>query len=92
MRGYLAAIPAFLLLLSCSGKPQASGPADSGFVTEYLAPTRIIRVEGPADGVDCLLEPYCGQVSTTEDRLARLRAGSSILLDFGKAASRLSGP
>ncbi len=84
MKGYLAAIPAFLLLLSCSGKPQASGPADSGFVTEYLAPTRIIRVEGPAAGVDCLLEPYCGQVSTTEDRLARLRAGSSILLDFGK--------
>ena len=53
-------------------------------MTEYLTPTRIIRTDGPASGTDYLLEPYVGQVSTTEHRLVRLRKGSSILLDFGR--------
>ncbi len=59
-------------------------PAESAFVTEYLTPTRIVLVQGPAEGADCLLEPYCGQISTSEDAVMTLHKGASILLDFGK--------
>ena len=85
MKSYLVPLwlAVFLPFCGCS-RPQPAGPGDAGFVTEYLTPTRIIRTDGPASGTDYLLEPYVGQVSTTEQRLVRLRKGSSILLDFGR--------
>ncbi len=61
---------------------------ESEFVTEYLTPSRIIRVEGPVSHADNLLVPYVGQVSTTEPRttlfLSENGQTASILLDFGK--------
>ena len=74
----------FLTLLLVAGCARPAGPADAVFVTDYLTPTRILRVEGPVEGADCLLRPYGGQVSTTEDTVVTLRAGASLLLDFGR--------
>ena len=72
-----------LLAASC-GTPQPAGPADSGFVTEYLTPTRIVSVAGPVDNAEHLLKPYVGQVSTDEPELATFGKGGYVLLDFGK--------
>ena len=72
-----------LLAVSC-GTPQPAGPQDSGFVTEYLAPTRLVSVSGPVDNAEHLLQPYVGQVSTDEPEVATFGKGGYVLLDFGK--------
>ena len=72
-----------LLAASC-GTPQPAGPSDSGFVTEYLTPTRIVSVSGPVDNAEHLLQPYVGQVSTDEPEVATFGKGGYVLLDFGK--------
>ena len=72
-----------LLAVSC-GTPQPAGPVDSGFVTEYLTPTRIVTVSGPVDNAEHLLKPYVGQVSTDEPEVATFEKGGYVLLDFGK--------
>jgi len=73
-----------LLLTACGTAPVPSGPADPGFVTEYVSPTRIVCTSGAVQDADFLLKPYCGQVSTTEDDVTILSEGASILLDFGR--------
>ena len=72
-----------LLAASC-GTPQPAGPVDSGFVTEYLTPTRIVTVSGPVDNAEHLLKPYVGQVSTDEPEVVTFEKGGYVLLDFGK--------
>ena len=72
------------LLLAASCVPQPAGPVDSGFVTEYLTPTRIVSVSGQVDNADHLLKPYVGQVSTDEPEVSTFGKGGYVLLDFGK--------
>ena len=79
--GYLLLIA--LLAASC-GTPQPAGPVDSGFVTEYLTPTRLVSVSGPVDNAEHLLQPYVGQVSTDESEVTTFGKGGYVLLDFGK--------
>ena len=57
---------------------------DSGFVTEYLTPTRIVQTVGRVEDGEFLLKPWCGQVSTSEDQVVTFAKGASVLLDFGK--------
>ena len=70
------------LAVSCGVQP--AGPADSGFVTEYLTPTRIVSVSGPVENAEHLLKPYVGQVSTDEPEVVSFGKGGYVLLDFGK--------
>lgn len=82
-------IPSILCLLllglgACRNTPVASGPAESGFITEYLAPVRIVCIQGPVKKADHLLEPYVGQVSTDEPEVTTFGKGGYVLLDFGK--------
>ena len=79
----LALVPALALLAGCFFSPEPAPVQDSGFVTEYVTPTRIVLSEGPVREADNLLNPYPGQVSTTEDGLAVFSEGGSVLLDFG---------
>ena len=39
--------------------------------------------QGTVEGTDVLLQPYCGQVSTSEDEVVRMEKGGMLLLDFG---------
>ena len=71
-----------LLLCACRG-PAGECPQPE-FVTEYLTPVRVMQAIGPAEDVQYLLQPYEGQVSTSEDEVVMLHEGASILLDFGK--------
>ena len=64
--------------------PAGESTAEGAFVTEYLTPVRIVRVEGAVEGADRLLEPYSGQVSTREESVTRWGREGSVLLDFGK--------
>ena len=48
------------------GPAEPAGPQDSGFVTEYLTPVRIVCTQGAVQKPEHLLEPYVGQVSTDE--------------------------
>jgi len=73
-----------LLAVACDGPAEPAGPVDSGFVTEYLTPTRIIRTIGHVEEPDLLLKPYVGQVSTDEPDVTTFGKGGSVLLDFGK--------
>ncbi len=73
-----------LLIGACGFREGSVTSAKPEFVTEYLAPVRIVRTSGPVEDADVLLSPYAGQVSTTEDRLVTLREGASLLLDFGR--------
>ena len=68
--------------VSCGSQP--AGPVDSGFVTEYLTPTRLVCVSGLVDHAEHLLKPYVGQVSTDEPEVATFGKGGYVLLDFGK--------
>ena len=68
--------------VSCGSQP--AGPVDSGFVTEYLTPTRLVCVSGLVDNAEHLLKPYVGQVSTDEPEVATFGKGGYVLLDFGK--------
>ena len=68
--------------VSCGSQP--AGPVDSGFVTEYLTPTRLVCVSGVVDNAEHLLKPYVGQVSTDEPEVATFGKGGYVLLDFGK--------
>ena len=82
-------IPSILCLLllglgACRNTPEASGPAESGFITEYLTPVRIVCTQGPVKKADHLLEPYVGQVSTDEPEVTTFGKGGYVLLDFGK--------
>ena len=78
---YLCAALCLLLFACCS--PADECPQQE-FVTEYLTPTRVMQAIGPVEDVQFLLQPYEGQVSTSEDEVVMLREGASILLDFGK--------
>lgn len=71
-----------LLLCACEG-PAGECPQPE-FVTEYLTPVRVMQTIGPVEDVQYLLQPYEGQVSTSEDEVVMLHEGASILLDFGK--------
>ena len=73
-----------LLAVACGGPAEPAGPVDSGFVTEYLIPTRILRTVGHVEEPDLLLKPYVGQVSTDEPDVTTFGKGGSVLLDFGK--------
>ena len=71
-----------LLLCACEG-PAGECPQPE-FVTECLTPVRVMQAIGPVEDVQYLLQPYEGQVSTSEDEVVMLNEGASILLDFGK--------
>ena len=77
-------LPALLALISCVQQPKPAAPSESGFVTEYLTPTRIVCRSGALLGAEHLLEPYSGQVSTSEPVVTLFGPGGSVLLDFGK--------
>ena len=79
----LPAVSILAVSCNCERNPQCL-PGGDGFTTEYLIPTRIVRVEGGVDGVDNLLKPYSGQVSTSEPVVTMFAPGGSVLLDFGK--------
>ena len=73
-----------LMAAACSGPVEPAGPADSGFVTEYLTPTRIVCTAGIVENAEHLLKPYVGQVSTDEPEVTSFGQGGYVLLDFGK--------
>ena len=75
-----------LMAAACSGPVEPAGPADSGFVTEYLTPTRIVCTAGVVENAEHLLKPYVGQVqvSTDEPEVTSFGQGGYVLLDFGK--------
>ena len=85
--GTIAAIAALSFLSSCcSGEktaPVEAGPV-SEFTTEYLTPTRIVLTEGKVFRTEHLLQPFSGQVSTSEPEVTVFSKGGSVLLDFGK--------
>ncbi len=81
----VAAVLLSVILFSCSGPGDAPAEVSgSGFVTDYLTPTRIVLKEGPVSFADFLLRPYDGQVSTSEEFVTGFSKGGSVLLDFGK--------
>ena len=69
---------------ACGGPVEPAGPLDSGFVTEYLTPTRIVCTGGAVENAEHLLKPYVGQVSTDEPEVTSFGQGGYVLLDFGK--------
>ena len=73
-----------LLATACSGPVEPAGPLDSGFVTEYLTPTRLVCTAGAVANAEHLLKPYVGQVSTDEPEVTSFGQGGYVLLDFGK--------
>ena len=75
---------ALAFLGACRSREGSVTSPKPEFVTEYLAPVRIVRTSGPVSDAEVLLGPYCGQVSTAEDRVVTLREGASLLLDFGR--------
>ena len=81
---HFALMANLLLVAGCSGSVEPAGPADSGFVTEYLTPTRIVQTVGRVEDAGFLLNPWCGQVSTSEDDVVTFAKGASVLLDFGR--------
>ena len=85
-RLYLRILGLMLLLAACDGTQnvEPAGPAESGFVAEYLTPVRIVCTSGSVEQAQNLLQPYVGQVSTDEPVVARFVKGGSVLLDFGK--------
>ena len=83
MRRFFLSLSAVFLLVACETLRPA-GPVDSGFLAEYLTPTRIVSVSGPVDNPEHLLKPYVGQVSTNEPESATFEKGGYVLLDFGK--------
>ena len=66
------------------GPAEPAGPQDSGFVTEYLTPVRIVCTQGAVQKPEHLLEPYVGQVSTDEPEVTTFGKGGYVVLDFGK--------
>ena len=73
-----------VLFTACNSPGKPSGPADSGFVTDYLTPVRIVFTSGPVENAENLLEPYVGQVSTDEPAYTTFKKGGYVVLDFGK--------
>ena len=71
------------IVSACNAPVEPAGVLDSGFVTEYVTPTRVMLTQGTVEGTDVLLQPYCGQVSTSEDEVVRMEKGGMFLLDFG---------
>ena len=55
-----------LCVAACGGPVEPAGPQDSGFVTEYLTPTRIVCMAGAVENAEHLLQPYVGQVSNDQ--------------------------
>ena len=47
-----------LCMVACGGPVEPAGPLDSGFVTEYLTPTRIVCASGAVENAEHLLKPY----------------------------------
>ena len=71
-----AILPFLALCVAACGSPlEPAGPLDSGFVTEYLTPTRIVCTAGAVENAEHLLKPYVGQVSTDEPEVAGFREG-----------------
>ena len=71
-------------MVACSSPVKPAGVQDSGFVTEYLTPVRIVCTQGAVDNPVHLTEPYVGQVSTDEPRTATFTKGGFVVLDFGR--------
>ena len=73
------------LLAQDSSKPQRK---ESEFVEEYLSPVRVMKADGAVTNEKHLLEPFVGQVSTSEPDVTVFKttsaAKASVLLDFGK--------
>jgi len=88
----LAALAGMMTLTQLPSAAQANDPRvqrkETEFVNDYVTATRIILSEGNIDNKDYLLEPYVGQVSTTERQVTNFKSTAgkkaSILLDFGK--------
>ena len=61
---------------------------DAEFVSDYITPVRVMKTDGAVTGAPNLMEPYKGQVSTTEPRVTVFKTTggkkASVLLDFGK--------
>lgn len=61
---------------------------DREFVQDYITPSRVVLTEGSVTDIEKLLQPYAGQVCTTEPLTCKLKSvpgkKASILLDFGK--------
>ena len=84
-RKFLSLALAALLLSACASQTGRQDAAPSSeFKTEYLTPTRVVCTSGSLQEADNLLEPYCGQVSTTEPDVTVFGPNGSVLLDFGK--------
>ncbi len=78
-------LPLFAFSVAACGSPvEPAGPLDSGFVTEYLTPTRVVCTSGAVENAEHLLKPYVGQVSTDELEVTSFGQGGYVLLDFGK--------
>jgi len=83
MSAYFLGLGLLCIVSACSAPVEPAGVLDSGFVTEYVTPTRVMLTQGTVEGADVLLQPYCGQVSTSEDEVVRMEKGGMLLLDFG---------
>ena len=83
MSAYFLGLGLLCIVSACSAPVEPAGVLDSGFVTEYVTPTRVMLTQGTVEGTDVLLQPYCGQVSTSEDEVVRMEKGGMFLLDFG---------
>jgi len=83
MSAYFLGLGLLCIVSACNAPVEPAGVLDSGFVTEYVIPTRVMLTQGTVEGADVLLQPYCGQVSTSEDEVVRMEKGGMFLLDFG---------
>ena len=83
MSAYFLGLGLLCFVSACNAPVEPAGVLDSGFVTEYVTPTRVMLTQGTVEGTDVLLQPYCGQVSTSEDEVVRMEKGGMFLLDFG---------
>ena len=83
MSAYFLGLGLLCIVSACRAPVEPAGVLDSGFVTEYVTPTRVMLTQGTVEGADVLLQPYCGQVSTSEDEVVRMEKGGMFLLDFG---------
>ncbi|MBR5661277.1 MAG: alpha-L-rhamnosidase [Bacteroidales bacterium] len=82
--GIAIALFSAVFFSACRNNEEVTPTMDSGFVTEYLTPTRVVLTKGPVSNHEFFLSPYSGQVSTDEPDVVSFAPGGSVLLDFGK--------
>lgn len=84
----LCAFAAPLFSLKAQSQDDRVQRKDTEFVNDYITPSRIVWSEGAITGKETLLQPFSGQISTSEPKVTKFRSSgdvkSSILLDFGK--------